>query len=326
MKLENVIGVGSGHKEIKGHSTDEKSIIILVKEKLDEDELGRRHIIPEKIEEVTTDVIEVGEIELLTSKGNLNRTKRNRPAQPGISIGHYKISAGTFGAVVKDKETKKLLILSNNHVLANLTSGHDDRAEIGDPILQPGRHDGGEEENDIIGHLERFVPLKKKSSTSSCQIANGVENILNGISELIKFPYQIKFLRRMSEANLVDCAVAKPVSEDLIKSDILELGRIEGTVKPEIGVEVIKSGRTSGVTTAKIRVINATVEVNVTATEKATFKNQIITGALSKPGDSGSLVLNKDNKAVGLLFAGSNMSTICNPINHVMEELEIEFI
>ncbi len=46
-----------------------------------------------------TDVVEIGEVRLLT------RTGRVRPAPPGVSIGHPKITAGTFGALVKDADT-----------------------------------------------------------------------------------------------------------------------------------------------------------------------------------------------------------------------------
>ncbi|SDC55134.1 MULTISPECIES: hypothetical protein [unclassified Candidatus Frackibacter] len=330
MQIKNVVGVGCGYKETNGKNTDKKAMVILVKEKLDKDELGRRHVIPEEVEEVVTDVVEVGDLELhsprQTRRGRVSRTARVRPAQPGVSIGHYKVSAGTFGAVVKDSKTKEPLILSNNHVLANLTSGHDDRSEIGDPVLQPGRHDGGEEGKDTIGHLERFVPIKRKSATSSCLIAQGFENILNGIAELVKFPYQIRFLRNSEKANIVDCAVAKPVDPDKIVDKVLQLGRIEGVVEPEVGMRIVKSGRTSGITRAKIKAINATVEVNVSAAERAVFDDQIIAEPFSKPGDSGSLVLDTNNRAVGLLFAGSSKSTICNRITNVMDKLGVEML
>jgi hypothetical protein len=36
----------------------------------------------------------------------------------GVSIGHYKGTAGTAGCLVKDKKTGEILILSNAHVLA----------------------------------------------------------------------------------------------------------------------------------------------------------------------------------------------------------------
>jgi hypothetical protein len=44
---------------------------------------------------------------------------RLRPLQPGATVGHYKITAGTIGAFATQKKTGLTVILSNNHVLAN---------------------------------------------------------------------------------------------------------------------------------------------------------------------------------------------------------------
>ncbi len=86
-----------------------------------------------------TDVIEIGRVRLM------ERAVKMRPALPGSSIGHYKISAGTFGVVVRDKNSGEKLILSNNHILANGSNGSDGRASVGDAILQPGPYDGGKQ-------------------------------------------------------------------------------------------------------------------------------------------------------------------------------------
>ena len=88
---------------------------------------------------------------------------------------------------------------------------------------------------------------------------------------------------------------------------------------------VIKSGRTTGLTEAKIRAIDSTVRVKLDNVREAVFTEQIVTDSFSEGGDSGSLVLDKENRAVGLLFAGSDKATICNKISNVMEKLEIEF-
>ena len=48
----------------------------------------------------------------------------------------------------------QMYILSNNHVLAN-----SNLAALGDPILQPGRVDGGTFPSNKIATLERFVEI-----------------------------------------------------------------------------------------------------------------------------------------------------------------------
>jgi V8-like Glu-specific endopeptidase len=57
----------------------------------------------------------------------------------------------------------------------------------------------------------------------------------------------------------------------------------------------------------------------------ALFSDQIVADLKSQGGDSGSLVLNEQNEAVGLLFAGSDRSTILNRIQNVMDKLNITF-
>jgi V8-like Glu-specific endopeptidase len=42
---------------------------------------------------------------------------------------------------------------------------------------------------------------------------------------------------------------------------------------------------------------------------------------MSQGGDSGSAVLDNNNRLIGLLFAGSESSTIINRIEHVFSEL-----
>ena len=189
-KLDNVVGVGCGYKQVQDNLTDEESIVVLVEEKLSEDELEQEHIVPQNIEEHQTDVIEVGKVELLAA-GEKVRTTELRPAQPGVSIGHYKITAGTFGAVVKDKRSQNKLILSNNHVLANISDGKDGRAQKGDNILQPGSYDGGQESDDVIAYLERFIPIYNRR-VNNCPFISGVEKVVGGLGSVFNLPYRVK--------------------------------------------------------------------------------------------------------------------------------------
>jgi hypothetical protein len=207
-----------------------------------------------------------------------------RPALPGCSIGHYKITAGTFGCVVKDRNGEEF-ILSNNHVLAN-----ENDVEIGDPILQYGPYDGGKLPDDKIAELSRFIPLSFSKD----------------------------------KPNYVDCAIAKPINDQDIDSCIIEIGEPKKEIiKPELRMRVTKSGRTTGVTNGTITQTDVTVNVTYSK-ESAHFENQIIATPMSRGGDSGSLVLTDDNKPVGLLFAGSPFSTVISPIEEVLKSLDVE--
>lgn len=315
---ENILGVGQGHKWVRGENTGEKAVVVLVRKKHEKANLERKQIIPKTIDGIVTDVIEVGDLRFLSE-----RTSMLRPAQPGISIGHYKISAGTFGAVVKDRNTGEELILSNNHVLANLSDGTDDRAKIGDPILQPGIFDGGANDKAILANLCRYVPLYRELAPSRCPIARYFEGCLNTCIRYIKPHYRIQVLRSSEKINLVDCALAKPVEPNGVQAEILEIGSIAGIKEPHLIMPIKKSGRSTGLTHSMILAIDVTVKVFMTNREYGIFSDQIIAGPMSMPGDSGSLVLTDDNYVIGLLFAGSEQATIINRIQNVLDALNI---
>jgi len=311
LSLPQVVGVGYGLKEQGGAVTGVKAVTVLVSKKLPKEQLAAHELVPSTIEGLPTDVIEVGclkahraEAHPPKAQGETKqaRTAIWRPAPPGVSIGHYKITAGTFGAVVYERSSLQPLILSNNHVLANSSNGRDQRAKLNDPILQPGAYDldpapaaqatrtGAQENLDYtIARLHRYVPL-------------------------LSYP----------TANYVDCAVAKPIANDLIIPDILGIGKVRGSVSPALGMRVQKSGRTSAVSYGTILVLNARINVDY-GDRVLRFDKQIVTTRLSSPGDSGSLVLSLDNYAVGLLFAGSERVTVVNPIDPVLGLLKVRF-
>ncbi|MCL5040197.1 MAG: S1 family peptidase [Firmicutes bacterium] len=316
LSLENVVGVGVGYKETGGKKTEQLAVTVLVKKKVAPQRLNSTHCVPQMLSGTVTDVIEIGEVTLLS------RLDRLRPAQPGMSIGHYRITAGTFGAVVKDKKTGQPLILSNNHVLANITNGKDGRAQIGDPVYQPGKYDGGTSE-DTIARLERFVPIYHDWSPITCAYAQAVERSFNFWLRKIKPDYEIRFFKKADAENLVDAAVARPTDGASISEEIMELGRVQGITEPQVGMKVLKSGRTSGVTSGEIRVLKASIKVLMGDVGFALFSDQFVTSPMGQPGDSGSLVLTEDMKAVGLLAAGSDSATICGRIQNVLDLLRI---
>ncbi|VBB08294.1 peptidase s1 pa clan [Lucifera butyrica] len=316
---EDIIGVGYGNKWTRGEDTGQKAIVVLVEKKRKTGDL--RNPVPKRIDGMVTDVLEVGNIRLF----NEEHTKRLRPAQPGISIGHYKVSAGTFGAVVRDQATGEKLILSNNHVLANLTNGLDERSKVGDPILQPGMYDGGNKEDCTLGHLKRFIPVAREMIAPHCRIARSFEQVLNRCIRLFKPHYRVQVLRKNPQINMVDCAVASPIDAADILEDILEIGPVCGIKEPYVGMPIKKSGRSSGITSGNVLATDVTLKVNVRHNEYGIFTDQILAGAMSAPGDSGSLILSEDNFAVGLLFAGSEQATMFNRIDNVLTALNIMF-
>ncbi len=317
MNKKNVVGVGVGMKQVGLERTNQPSIIVFVEKKVRAENLPRSQIIPARVNGVYTDVVEIGKVRLLDL-----RTGRGRPARPGMSLGHYKITAGTFGAVVRDQRTGEPLILSNNHILANTTDGRDGRAFPGDPVLQPGAYDGGTSQ-DKIAELLRYVPIMRKTKEADCPVAVGAARLGSGLVHLVRPNYDLRFIRHYRGTNIIDAAVARPVSPDVIDPDILEIGPPQGTAAAEVGQWVTKSGRSSGVTRGQVTAIDVSLQVELNDSEVGMFSDQVVTEMPSRGGDSGSLVLDEKKRAVGLLFAGSEKHTILNHISNVLTSLGV---
>jgi len=136
--------------------------------------------------------------------------------------------------------------------------------------------------------------------------------------------HKVKVVKQNAQAvNYVDAALARPISMSEINKEILDIGFVNGTEDYYLGMPVQKTGRTTEHTTGNIVLINATVSVNYGDNRIAKFEDQIVSGFMSEGGDSGSLLVSDSNKAVGLLYAGSNQSTIYNPISRVLAQLKV---
>lgn len=239
--------------------------------------------------------------------------KQTPPIQLGTSGGwRYDLAngyccGGTLGSLVKIGGTQ--YILSNYHVLeADIVLGGNIPdpmvALAGQPVIQPGLIDVG------------------------CNAANA-QNVatLSGIKSL--------------PGSNVDAAIAAVIS-GMVRTDgaILEIGTISATtVAPSLSQAVKKSGRTTGLTRSKISGLNATISVayeNECAGGPAftkTFIGQIVIANKGSKflagGDSGSLMVEDiatNPRAVGLLFAGSSVAAIANPIGEVLSFLNASMV
>ena len=305
LALPNVVGVGYAHKQTAGEDTGEPALTVFVSQKLPKDMLRKDERVPGTLNNLKTDVIETGVIQAgveLLEAGPVVGTReerrqeaeiellraRIRPVEGGYSVGHYQITAGTYATAVIDATAfpgvpQRYYVLSNNHVLANSNN-----ARIGDPILQPGPYDGGTVASDTIARLSRFVPINFAAGSS----------------------------------NYVDAAIAEGAF-DVLDREIYWIGYARGGIAPALNMIVQKTGRTTNYTSGRITAINATVNVNYGGGRVARFVSQLLTTNMSAGGDSGSLLLDMENRAVGLLFAGSSVVTVFNDIRFVQHLLGI---
>ncbi len=307
----NVVAAGVGYKTTGGKKTATLSIVCSVTKKIAVAQLAGRDLVPPNLDTMPTDVIETGVIRALQSP-----TERFRPAPGGVSIGHRDITAGTLGCWVK--KDGRFVILSNNHVLANSNA-----AQIGDPILQPGPYDGGRYPEDHIADLEQFIPINLIGIPSECPIATGTAAFLNAVARLLGSSVELQAIDRQQTENLVDAAIARPLNTDDVRDEILQIGAIDGTAEGELGTALKKSGRTTGLTTGEIQQVDVTVNVQYGEGQIAQFTDQLMAGPMSQGGDSGSAVLDEKNRLVGLLFAGSDTTTIMNRIQNVFSLLGV---
>ena len=224
---------------------------------------------------------------------------------------------GTLGALVED-EQKNPYILSNNHVLAE-----SDQAHVGDTIDQPGLIDGActpltrpGSPLHPIATLKYFVPLASSQTNVDAAVAAAAPGAVNPSGSILQLG---------SPGHDQALSAAPPVA-----------GSGEALNATNLGMEVVKSGRTTGLTCSSVDAVALSVKVDYykdcAETQPyyvKTYTNQIGIGGshFTDSGDSGSLVLDASNaKAIGLYFAGGtdgdgNGLSVANPIGDVLDEL-----
>ena len=312
MGKRNVVGVGLGHKISRGVQTDELCLVVSVTHKVDPSALGAEDLVPQALDGIKTDVVELGVLRAF----QLGPRDRWRPVvPPGVSVGHYHITAGTFGCLVR--RGQETFILSNNHVLANANHGRQ-----GDAVIQPGPSDGGTSD-DRIATLADYVPLDFGTESADCPVAEWSAKLLNYVAGALGSSHQLQAVKQTEGINRVDAALARPLSADLVNNEILRIGTPSGVGTAQLGMPVQKTGRTTGYTQGMITQVDATLRIDYEG-RTALFTDQLVAGPMSQPGDSGSAVLDMDRKVVGLLFAGSDAATVINPIDQVLSALDVE--
>lgn len=307
-KKKNVIGY-SGHllpKIVAGKVyPSRKAFRIYVSKKMKVKDLHPRDIIPMKLNASNgiyeTDIIEIGEIKALDNK------EKRRPVCAGISTMHYGMegdTACTITGFFRDNETKEILIASNNHCYSR-----ENKAKIGDPVVQPGPYDGGTDK-DIIGHLFKYVPVKFNPFTCP------VRNILVKIK---------RFFTREDTSNKVDIAFATiEVPYEVIATYI---GPFKGKTTFKIGDQVTKTGRTTEQTYGKVIDIDYNGRVQYSRGIAWFTDCYLIQGHhFSQGGDSGSPVFDMNGNYGGALFAGSDEFTIVCKVENIEEIGDVELV
>ena len=237
-----------------------------------------------------------------------NQSAQNGAVKLGTSGGNQtditgnKCCSGTLGALVVRNGTQ--YVLSNNHVLAKSDFG-----TAGDAITQPGLAD-----------------VNPTCTGPAATVANLTEFYNLQTGPLPK----------------IDAAIAQVVNGEVDSSgNILLLGATATNGVPDpgppvagagvaatVGMNVAKSGRTTGLTCSSVIGLNVSSTVSYSQNCVGTGTNfmvnftdlvQVQGGTFSEAGDSGSLIVQQGTaQPVALLFGGNDQDTVGNPISDVL--------
>jgi hypothetical protein len=327
-KYPGVVGVGYGLKEVAGKTTEQRSFRVYVKEKIKPENLEPSNVIPEEFKGIPTDVVRV----IDSTPLHCEDLDQHSPLIGGISITNFKpdasnkIDVGTLGCFATldgVSGPENVVLLSNNHVLGA------NNAANGDTIYQPRHIDSGGVIS-VDGTHERRNPIGK------------IHNV--GQQGVYSFTYP----GESAADYFLDCAIAKldicisswcntncGVSyKNEIRalniggnSKLEDIDRVATSDLASGDYVVHKVGRRTSKTTGKV----------IDAAALAASGGRIIYIEATQPdcdgvlrfadeGDSGSVVVNAQNKVVGLLYAketGNPVRAVASHIHPVMDYLAI---
>lgn len=120
---------------------------------------------------------------------------------------------------------------------------------------------------------------------------------------------------------------------------VWRIGWITGTARVKLGAEVMKHGPTTGLTVGVVDDVHYTARIKstgvelteqfvirTTKTDQDNFRSVLgvfYNPAFSAPGDSGSVIVNKDREAVGLLHGKMGFDGVANHLDNVFAALNL---
>lgn len=285
-----VVSVEIGIKESGGDLTDDLSWRVYVTQKLPESELAPEAVIPDEILGVKTDVIEY---DLPTPTFDANKY---RPLKGGIQIDNeLPVGQGTLGCFAQVDGTLEIVALTNAHVVE--TGGATDSIEMGQPEYTTCCCCACDE----IG----------QSSPSDRKHDGSVDAAIVHLKSGVGYTNVIRGLNTDGSDGTVQGSRAAVVSTDTVVKVGRTSDRTTGTV-----ISITHSSGASGSTPARTNQILVRPTAGVTKFQDF--------------GDSGSVLVDQDNKAIGLMW-GAYLTPghtlfghgVACPINAVKSALNI---
>ena len=269
-------------------------------------------------EGVSLEYIEVGDVRFMSSDipSDIPNRGKFRPVRPGVSVGLPGWGTGTLTGVFRDSRGN-VFLASNAHVFTKDPTLCPYEIKDRD-IIQPGVHDGGGL-GDVVARYSWHQPIVTLSKpVSCCRVSRFVARVLNWFSNV--FGRRTRFVPMQVPVNYVDFAVARPLVDadtvpvgldlpeynmvgvgfagsDIVSVavnvyNILKVGFEPVGFKPmpvKVGMAVVKTGRTTGVTKGVVLSPSSVISVNLGG-DVAVFVDVVLTSRMLEPGDSGSPV------------------------------------
>jgi hypothetical protein len=290
---KNVVGLCISRKLAGSERTKDISLQVLVRKKRPAHRLSKHQLIPGVIQtdmlgigaSIITDVLEVGDARLESL------ATASRPLFPGFSVGHRFGGSGTLGCAVRSLESNQLLGLSCAHVVA--LSGE---APIGTLVLAPARDEA------LALHVlsrARFGRLKQVG-----QLKTGFENALVNVDAATFSPNMPGSLGAAMAVSL-----ATPTG-------VLSSVR-EGMAVTKVGA---RTRQTSGTVVATDVLTSLPYPLSA-GTRDIWFSGLIGISQFTADGDSGALVMDSGNHAVGLHIGSNQGMSLAIPIKRVLDAM-----
>jgi endonuclease G len=142
----------------------------------------------------------------------------------------------------------------------------------------------------------------------------------------------VALLTRDAMSLNLDAAVATLNGSRGLLNDQLDLGPVRGVGQAQLGMEVVKSGRRTGVTFGRVAAIEGTARMRYDGVDRimrniVTIESRHLYEEVSGGGDSGSWWLEaRTRQVIGLHFAGSDSPerALAHDMASVLEALNVE--
>ena len=306
-KYPGVVGVGYGFKKTGGATTDQIAFTVYVVEKKSKAELKPEELIPPDFKGIPTDVIKVPKVVDL----HCEDMDHHSPLISGISISTFRQAPngdypsgtlGCFATINGVQPPENVVLVTNNHVLLKFGE------QVGDTVFQPKFVEVSGQPNIVLNQEER-QPIGKIHNAG------------------LKGNHPFTFPGEAQAQYGIDCASAKldisisswcntncgvhfknevrglNINGNNVIADIANVR--QSNLTPGTDYVVYKVGRRTSRTVGKVTNVAAALAdgrdnvIEIEATEN-NCNNELRFG---DEGDSGSALINADNKIIGLLMA-----------------------